>query len=151
MAKDDKVKTVVAALLMISHFSREGRPVSGAWLASRCGLKPRTLEATLQSLCRRGFLESVRGQRGGYKFPQNATFTLGDVVRAAAEQKRTTPNPPPSSSPIEGAFEIVDRYLSTGFDKQLAHYDTIPFSELTSAAAAKDAFTFPDEWIDFVI
>jgi DNA-binding IscR family transcriptional regulator len=154
MINEDKVCTTVAVLLAVAGLTRNGQPISGSSLAVRCGFKPRTLEVILQKLGRLGFLTSIRGQRGGYLFPENPQFTLGDVVRAA-----TVPEGPASSesdfstaaTPLSRAASVVETFISEGRDKVLSHFDTIPFSKLVEAGNASGLSDEPEQWIHFVI
>lgn len=144
----------MAVLLAVAGLTRSGQPVTGSSLAVRCGFKPRTLEVILQKLCRLGFLTSVRGQRGGYLFPENPQFTLGDVVRGVANTENANSSDPDFSTaatPLSRAASVVDTFIRTGRDKVLSHFDTIPFSDLVAAGNASGLSDEPEQWINFVI
>lgn len=155
MVRLDKARMAVSVMLLIARWSEDGSPASGSSLAQQCGFKPRTLEALLQNLSRSGFLESVRGQNGGYRLSVSSHFSLGELIRAALDfgppSKERSGLNENSASPIESVHQIVDSYLNSGTEKLLSHFDKIPFSKLIEAAKEKGVPSRPHEWLDFVI
>ena len=76
-------KNTVLALYSVLEFAADpSRTVSAAEIAEKYGVSSHHLAKVLSELARAGFVESVRGVGGGYRFVGNIRrFTLMDVIQ----------------------------------------------------------------------
>lgn len=76
----NKVHMALNAALFVAYHGNKAEPVSGSAIAQHYGLGCRTLEPVLQVLGNAGFLQSIRGQGGGYYIESPDKVNIKDIA-----------------------------------------------------------------------
>jgi len=104
-------KNTMLALYSVLEFAADPtRHVAASVIAEKYGVSQHHLAKVLSELARAGFVESVRGVGGGYRFAGNARrLTLTDVIRLFEEpvQTSTSVASPADTTPVDRALDAV--------------------------------------------
>ena len=137
-----RIKIALAVTCFIAANASADQPLSGANIAAHYGMKPRALEAILQTLARAGILKAIRGKDGGYYAAQPDVQTLADVAIAMLGSADNAP---------EKVFDDVPSYLKPPlYAAQAAWLNSLREASIASVAD-KIAATDPLQDFDFCI
>lgn len=104
-------KNTSLALFSVLEFARDPtRHIPASEIAEKYAVSPHHLAKVLSELARAGFVESVRGVGGGYRFEANARrVTLMDIIQLFEDFATVRPAGPAANggAPAERALESV--------------------------------------------
>lgn len=102
-------KNTSLALYSVLEFAADPqRHIPAAEIATKYGVSPHHLAKVLSELARSGFVESVRGVGGGYRFAANPRrLTLLDVIRLFETLEPGDAAAQRAGTPVEAALQQV--------------------------------------------
>ncbi|MHA1539473.1 MAG: RrF2 family transcriptional regulator [Alphaproteobacteria bacterium] len=135
----------LGVVFFIAYHGSETTPVSGAAITKHYNLKKRALEPVLQILSREQFLQSVRGQGGGYYIAHPENITLKDIITCFTE------NPMPLEDAFSEFMSILNDPINVSYQSLLEKLEKITIAAVAEKASQLDLPKLDEHVLSFVI
>lgn len=135
-----------AALFVAYHGSKDA-PVSGAQISTHYNLSPRAFETALQMLGKAGYLQSVRGQSGGYYVQSPEHVNLRDIWGVFVGDLFPVQN----GGPFAEFFPLIQDVLEDAHYKMLLDMQDITLKNLCERAERQGVSMLLTDILDFTI
>ncbi len=121
-----------AIRVLIDCAQSEDRLIKVAEISERLGITPQNTFKIVHLLSRAGFIEAVRGRRGGVKLAQPATeIHMGQVIRAVEASIATT------SPTAKESGKHLGQIVNNALDAFTGVLDEYTIADMTAAATKR--------------